>query len=73
MSWETFITNKDNPQGSPNLNIFKSEDGSLVKNFIHKKQLNWYVDINIFVLNLKRLHISGSRSGVQTKYYFQGL
>ncbi|GJQ85744.1 hypothetical protein Trydic_g12149 [Trypoxylus dichotomus] len=41
MSWETFITNKDNPQGSPNLNIFKSEDGSLVKNFIQKKQLNW--------------------------------
>ncbi|KAK9754402.1 Eukaryotic translation initiation factor eIF2A [Popillia japonica] len=41
LSWETFITNKDNPQGTPNLNVYKTEDGSFVKSFVHKKQMNW--------------------------------
>lgn len=41
MTWEPFTTNKANPQGSPNLNIYKSEDGSFVKSFVHKKQINW--------------------------------
>lgn len=42
MSWEPFIVSNANPQGSPNLNVYKSEDGTLVKSFTHKKQLNWY-------------------------------
>jgi len=40
-SWEPFVVNSANPQGSPNLNIYKSENGELVKNFVHKKQSNW--------------------------------
>lgn len=40
-SWEPFIVNNANPQGSPNLNIYLSETGSLVKSFIQKKQTNW--------------------------------
>lgn len=41
MSWEPFTVNNANPQGTPNLNIYKSENGQLVKNFTHKKQINW--------------------------------
>lgn len=41
MSWEPFTVSNANPNGSPNLNIFKSENGQLVKNFVHKKQGNW--------------------------------
>ncbi|XP_044266198.1 eukaryotic translation initiation factor 2A [Tribolium madens] len=41
MSWEQFYVTKDDPQGKPNLNIYKSENGELVKSFIHKKQGNW--------------------------------
>ncbi|KAB0797863.1 hypothetical protein PPYR_04445 [Photinus pyralis] len=40
-AWEPFATNNANPQGSPNLNIYESESGKLVKNFVHKKQTNW--------------------------------
>lgn len=41
MSWEPFTVNKANPEGSPNLKIYKSENGELVKTFVHKKQANW--------------------------------
>ncbi|CAH1183593.1 unnamed protein product [Phaedon cochleariae] len=41
MSWEPFTVNNANPQGSPNLKIYKSENGELVKTFVHKKQGNW--------------------------------
>lgn len=41
MSWEPFTVNSANPQGSPNLKIYLSATGELVKTFIHKKQGNW--------------------------------
>lgn len=41
MSWEPFTVSNANPQGRPNLNIFRTENGELVKNFVHKKQGNW--------------------------------
>ncbi|XP_022903675.2 eukaryotic translation initiation factor 2A [Onthophagus taurus] len=41
MSWEVFIVNKDHPQGSPNLHIYKTETGEHVKSFVQKKQTNW--------------------------------
>lgn len=44
MSWEPFTVSNANPQGSPNLNIYKSENGDLIKSFVHKKQGNWYVN-----------------------------
>ncbi|KAF2900544.1 hypothetical protein ILUMI_05644 [Ignelater luminosus] len=40
-SWEYFTVNNSNPQGSPNLNVYKTENGELVKGFICKKQTNW--------------------------------
>lgn len=41
ISWEQFYVTKDDPQGKPNLNIYKCENGELVKSFVHKKQGNW--------------------------------
>ncbi|CAH1959555.1 unnamed protein product [Acanthoscelides obtectus] len=41
MSWEPFTVSNANPQGTPNLHVYKSENGELVKSFIHKKQVNW--------------------------------
>ncbi|XP_054011348.1 eukaryotic translation initiation factor 2A [Hylaeus anthracinus] len=41
MTWEPFIATQANPQGSPNLHIWKSESGELVKSFIQKKQIDW--------------------------------
>nr|CAH7758227.1 unnamed protein product [Callosobruchus chinensis] len=41
MSWEPFTVSNANPQGTPNLRIYKSENGELVKTFVHKKQANW--------------------------------
>ncbi|XP_033227264.1 eukaryotic translation initiation factor 2A [Belonocnema kinseyi] len=41
MTWEPFIATPTNPQGSPNLNIWKSEDTELVKSFVQKKQTDW--------------------------------
>ncbi|XP_015602162.1 eukaryotic translation initiation factor 2A isoform X2 [Cephus cinctus] len=41
ITWEQFIATPANPQGSPNLHIWKSENGELVKSFIHKKQTDW--------------------------------
>ncbi|KAK3907733.1 Eukaryotic translation initiation factor 2A [Frankliniella fusca] len=40
MTWEPCITTTAGP-GGPNLHIFKSENGELVKDFIHKKQTGW--------------------------------
>ncbi|RZC34495.1 eukaryotic translation initiation factor 2A, partial [Asbolus verrucosus] len=41
MSWEQFFVTKDNPQGKPNLNIYKTENGELFQSFVQKKQINW--------------------------------
>ncbi|XP_069687776.1 eukaryotic translation initiation factor 2A [Periplaneta americana] len=41
MTWEPFIVSQANPQGGPNLHIYKSDNGELVKEFIHKKQIGW--------------------------------
>ncbi|XP_017891811.1 eukaryotic translation initiation factor 2A [Ceratina calcarata] len=41
MTWESFTATLSNPQGTPNLNIWKSETGELVKSFIQKKQSDW--------------------------------
>lgn len=41
MTWEPFTVSNANPEGTPNLNIYKSENGELVKSFINKKQVNW--------------------------------
>lgn len=41
LSWEVFTVSKDNPQGSPNLHIFKTDTWETVKTFVHKKQTNW--------------------------------
>lgn len=40
-TWEPFIVSRANPQGSANLCIWKSENGELVKDFVHKKQTDW--------------------------------
>ncbi|KAK4880100.1 hypothetical protein RN001_008246 [Aquatica leii] len=40
-SWEPFIVNSTNPQGLPNLHIYKSENGKLLKSFVQKKQIKW--------------------------------
>ncbi|XP_066588986.1 eukaryotic translation initiation factor 2A [Prorops nasuta] len=40
-TWEPFIVSQANPQGTPNLNIWKSENGELIKSFVQKKQLDW--------------------------------
>ncbi|XP_015439866.1 PREDICTED: eukaryotic translation initiation factor 2A isoform X2 [Dufourea novaeangliae] len=41
MTWEPFMVVQSNPQASPNLHIWKSENGELVKGFIQKKQTDW--------------------------------
>lgn len=41
MTWEIFSTNKDNPNGSPNLYVYKSETGEEVFSTIQKKQTDW--------------------------------
>nr|XP_003707307.1 PREDICTED: eukaryotic translation initiation factor 2A [Megachile rotundata] len=41
MTWEPFIATVSNPQGVPNLHIWKSETGELVKSFVQKKQSDW--------------------------------
>lgn len=33
----------EHPSGTPNLNIWKTEDGSLIHSFIQKKQMSWCV------------------------------
>nr|XP_018898159.1 PREDICTED: eukaryotic translation initiation factor 2A [Bemisia tabaci] len=41
MSWEPFAVSAANPEGSPNLSIWRSETGELVKVFVHKKHTAW--------------------------------
>ncbi|XP_011311612.1 eukaryotic translation initiation factor 2A [Fopius arisanus] len=41
MTWEPFIVSPSNPQGGPQLHIWRSENGELVKSFIQKRQSDW--------------------------------
>ncbi|KAL1449788.1 hypothetical protein WDU94_002263 [Cyamophila willieti] len=41
LSWEQFSVSDANPQGSPNLNIYKAATGEFVKAFMQKKNSNW--------------------------------
>lgn len=41
MTWEPFIVSKANPDGSPQLHIWKTENGELVKSFTQKRQADW--------------------------------
>ncbi|XP_045513487.1 eukaryotic translation initiation factor 2A [Pieris brassicae] len=41
VSWEMFFTTKDNPQGKPNLRVFKTESGENIGSFIQKNQIGW--------------------------------
>lgn len=43
LSWEPFVAPSatQDSQGQPNLFIYKSATGDLVKSFIHKKQIGW--------------------------------
>ncbi|XP_063972720.1 eukaryotic translation initiation factor 2A [Diachasmimorpha longicaudata] len=41
MTWEPFIVSQTNPQGNPQLQIWKSENGQLVKSFTQKRQSDW--------------------------------
>ncbi|KAF5287562.1 hypothetical protein FQA39_LY15891 [Lamprigera yunnana] len=51
-SWEPFIVSSANPQGLPNLHIYKSETGELLKSFVQKKHTNcepiWSSDETLF-------------------------
>lgn len=51
VTWEPFIGNI-NQQGNPNLHIWKSETGELVRAFMHKKQAGWYYFFQIYCINL---------------------
>lgn len=42
LTWEPFAITKANPNGAPNLHIYDTKTGKLVKSFEHKKQSNWY-------------------------------
>ncbi|RVE49429.1 hypothetical protein evm_005941 [Chilo suppressalis] len=41
MVWEMFMMTKENPQGKPNLHVYKSATGELVGSFIQKNQSGW--------------------------------
>ncbi|OAD59323.1 Eukaryotic translation initiation factor 2A [Eufriesea mexicana] len=41
MTWEPLIATMSNLQATPNLHIWKSETGEVVKSFIQKKQSEW--------------------------------
>ncbi|XP_015126780.1 eukaryotic translation initiation factor 2A [Diachasma alloeum] len=41
MTWEPFIVSQANPQGNPQLHIWRSENGELVKSFTQKRQSDW--------------------------------
>ncbi|XP_026480953.1 eukaryotic translation initiation factor 2A-like [Ctenocephalides felis] len=41
MTYEIYATNKTNPQGFNNLNVFLVETGELVMSFVQKKQTEW--------------------------------
>lgn len=56
MTWESFMTTKDNPNGSPNLFVYKTETGEEVYSAIQKKnscwEPSWSIDESIFALML---------------------
>ncbi|XP_059486657.1 eukaryotic translation initiation factor 2A [Neocloeon triangulifer] len=41
MVWEAFMTTPDNPQGSPNMNVYRTQDGELLKGYVFKKHSGW--------------------------------
>lgn len=41
VTYESFAITKANPQGLPNLNVYRTATGELVKNFVHKKLSTW--------------------------------
>lgn len=41
MTWEIFVTTKDNPAGSPNMYIYRTETGEEVYATIQKRQMDW--------------------------------
>ncbi|XP_031825611.1 eukaryotic translation initiation factor 2A [Nomia melanderi] len=41
MTWEPFIVTQSNPSASPNLHIWKSDNGELVKSCVQKRQTDW--------------------------------
>ncbi|XP_034939698.1 eukaryotic translation initiation factor 2A [Chelonus insularis] len=41
MTWMPFIVSKDNPQGSPQMHFWKSENGENVASFTQKRQVDW--------------------------------
>ncbi|XP_028028388.1 eukaryotic translation initiation factor 2A [Bombyx mandarina] len=41
MVWEMYAITKDNPEGKPNLRVFKSDNGKLVGSFVQKNQIGW--------------------------------
>ena len=43
MTWESSLTTRACPGGTTNLNVFKTENGELVKALVQKKQSRWYV------------------------------
>lgn len=56
MTWESFSTTKDNPEGSPNLFVYSTETGQEVYSTIQKKnsvwEPSWSIDESIFALML---------------------
>lgn len=41
MVWEMFLMTKENPQGKPNLHVYKSATGELIGSFTQKNQTGW--------------------------------
>lgn len=41
MTWEIYSVTKDNPDGAPNLYIYKTETGEEIFTAVQKKQINW--------------------------------
>lgn len=54
--WEMFLITKDNPQGKPNLHVYKSANGELSGSFTQKNQTawepKWSSDEKLFALQL---------------------
>ncbi|KAJ6632850.1 Eukaryotic translation initiation factor 2A [Pseudolycoriella hygida] len=41
VTWELFITTKDNAEGTPNLNVYSTADGNCIFSTIQKKNTDW--------------------------------
>ncbi|CAK1599988.1 unnamed protein product [Parnassius mnemosyne] len=54
--WEMFMMTKENPQGKPNLHVFRSANGDKVGSFIQKHQAgwepNWSSDEKLFAIQI---------------------